>query len=249
MKTFFIFFLMVSSICASAQNRKDFYKEAKISLTKPIQSDSLKYEDEKVSFNFFPIHDYDGYYYIEVEITNKTDNRLYIEWENARINGSKVVFSEDRKLFMNNKKEDEVVVGGEKSEKRKILPIKNVGDNGIHAIFDDSQKMNMDIPIIIPIKREDTINDYKFTISFSKYSESEIDSMFAIKKKYYALSKQVKKKMTLQQVVDIMGQYDDTVYMDVEGKRIFCAIVYPYVDIWFDQDGKVSSIQKDDFIR
>ena len=52
-------------------------------------------------------------YSCRVSIKNNTDRRIYIEWSNFRWDGSQIVFDTDSRLFINNKKEDEVIMPGE----------------------------------------------------------------------------------------------------------------------------------------
>lgn len=250
MKKYYLFILFSFLICClptKSQNRKDLYKEVKIKLLEPYESSELKFSDNKVDIDFFPIYKSDGYYFMGVTINNKTEQRIYIEWENARISGSKVVFDDDRELFINNKKSDEVVVSGEKSEYRSILPKDNVGDYGLHALFSDDSKGFRNIPIILPIRyNNNDVVDYKFIIQFSKYNEKEIDSLFAEKVKYSNLSKSIKKKMTIEQVKEIMGEFKDGSYMmDSDGNKKYINLCYPFVMIWLDNKGQVQKVDRD----
>ena len=55
--------------------------------------------------------------FLKVEIENKAEERIYIEWENARFDNSKVVFDDDTRLSMKNEKANEVVVANSKTHK------------------------------------------------------------------------------------------------------------------------------------
>lgn len=52
-------------------------------------------------------------YSCRVSIKNNTNERVYVEWSNFRWDSSPIVFDTDSRLFMNTKKEDEVIMPGE----------------------------------------------------------------------------------------------------------------------------------------
>lgn len=54
---------------------------------------------------------------------NGTDERIFIEWENARLNGDKVIFGDDTRLTMRNPKTDEAVSPHSSSIVRMIASI------------------------------------------------------------------------------------------------------------------------------
>ncbi|GEM_PF-2752968 len=251
MKKYYLPILFLFLICCLptlSQNRSDLYKKVRIRLLQPYESTELKFSDNKVDIDFLPKYSYDGYYFIGITVNNKTEQRIHIEWDNARINGSKVVFDDDRKLFLNNSKSDEVIISGEKSEYRSIMPKDNVRDYGLYPLFSNNSNGFRNIPIILPIRfKNDDVVDYKFTIQFSKYNETEIDSMYAEKVKYHNLSKSIKKKMTIEQVKEIMGEFKDGSYiMDAEGNiKRYITLSYPFVEIWLDNQGRVKKIERD----
>ena len=249
MKKYYLLILFSFLICClqiKSQSRNDLYKKVKIMLLQPYESSELKFSDSKVDIEFSPVYGLDGYYFINVIVSNKTEKRIYIEWDNARINGSKAVFNDDRKLFLNNSKSDEVVISGEKSESRSIMPKENVGDDRLYPFFYNNSNGFSNIPIILPIRySNDDVIDYKFTIQFSKYSETEIDSMYAEKVKYYNLSKSLKKKMTIEQVKEIMGEFRDGSYiMESDGNKRYISLDYPSVQIWLDNKGQVRKVDR-----
>ena len=242
--------LFCCNLCVQSQNREyfskkqiisEFNEKVKYSLTKPYESSDLYFSDDKIGVDFFPIKDYDGIYFIGITVKNNTANRIYIEWENARINGSKVVFSDDSRLLMSNVKSDEVVVSGEKSETKKIMPKDNVHDNHLLALFRYNNDRSIDIPIILPIRYDNNIVDYKFSINLSKYSEAEIDSMYNKRLKYHKLSKTIKKGMTIDQVVSIMGSEEK----ELEITDIDQVLIYPFVYVNLDEKMKVKSVNRE----
>lgn len=64
-------------------------------------------EDSNVRFEF-EYRYFEGYF-LRVKVINKTDKRITIEWENARISGEQICFDTDNIYSYNNPKPDEVV--------------------------------------------------------------------------------------------------------------------------------------------
>lgn len=116
MKKLFMFLLgLTSTIVMSAQ-------ECKINavMVEPeFKTGYLDFSDKSVSFTFF-YSSYNGE--IEVSVFNKTNERMYIEWENARYDNSRVVFGDDTGFSMRNAKQDEAVPAYKMSIERGIYP-------------------------------------------------------------------------------------------------------------------------------
>ena len=66
---------------------------------------------------------------------NATDERIFIEWENARMNGDKVIFGDDTRLTMRNPKADEAVSPHGNSIIRKIASISQIHPDITYALF------------------------------------------------------------------------------------------------------------------
>lgn len=105
------------------------------------------------------------------QISNSSDERVTIEWENARFANSKVVFGDDSKLTMRNSKTDEVITAKGLSIKRDITGLDRVdGTNGSWFLFpynelkkNPGQEGTLDI--IIPVKYADnSTEDFKLQI-------------------------------------------------------------------------------------
>lgn len=77
-------------------------------------AESETYEDSVISMN---VKVSSGRYFLLVEIENKTDERIYVEWENARIKDGKVIFGNDSPLTMSREKPDEAIAKGGKCKK------------------------------------------------------------------------------------------------------------------------------------
>ena len=130
-----ICFLQIFILCVCGKVSP--YK-IEIKMLSPIESDSWKYTNDSLDINFnFP----KGYGYqtyllsgnIQFQLNNKTKERLYIEWENARLMGQKPAFGTDCKLGvrLNTKKEDELVVAESSSILRELLVERLSGLSGV----------------------------------------------------------------------------------------------------------------------
>ena len=117
------------------------------------------FEDSSVRFEFryIPFS-----YFIKVKVINKTNERIYIEWENARISDRQICFGTDNAFSFNNTKSDEVVHSKSSSQKevgRRVDP------EYMGPLFHESSLKNGGRSvnsIIIPIKYPSgKIIDYK----------------------------------------------------------------------------------------
>lgn len=104
-------------------------------------------------------------------INNGTDDRIYIEWENARINNSKVVLGDQTQISMRNQIADEVVIAGEPSISRNVSSLSAM-DAGLFKKFIDTYALKKEIGkkgtvnIMIPIRYADnTTENFKITIT------------------------------------------------------------------------------------
>ena len=110
--------------CSLAQNeRDDYYHRSKKAMVYPYEnvkryeSDSIVYQDDLIKATFvFEYLAMLGVNYLILDVLNKTDDRIYIEWENVRLNKSKIKFVLESKLKNDMKKEDECILGGEWNE-------------------------------------------------------------------------------------------------------------------------------------
>lgn len=123
-------FLLLSVLCINARNHGHW----KTTMTQPVATNGWTFENDTVKVDMFiafqslegdkliksstddePF----GYFYFQLE--NKTSKRLYIEWENARLDGDRPTFGTDNMLNAKDKKEDELVVSGSKSITRSLF--------------------------------------------------------------------------------------------------------------------------------
>jgi len=115
------------------------------------------------------------YFYIE----NGTDERIYIEWENARVTNSRVVFGDDRRISMGNPKADEAVSVHNRSIMRDITGETYIGRRTLLPLYEPEQlKKNIGQSdttyLLIPIRYSDgTVEDFK--LAFTVWYEMPID--------------------------------------------------------------------------
>ncbi len=127
-------------------------------------------------------------------LENKTSERIYIEWENARTNGDRVILGEDSKVTYRNKKEDEAVSANSSSMLREFFKertttavgIAGVGlglINGwadhvygdINTLFETGKST---VDFLIPVRFSDgKTTDYKLTVSIRYINTAPIEEI------------------------------------------------------------------------
>lgn len=105
---------------------------------------------------------------------NGTDERIYIEWENARMKGDRIVFGNDSRTSMRNPKTDEAVSPHRTSIIRKIASVNQVhSDYMANIVYWSREKELMkelgqkeSVEIVIPIRFVDNhVEEYRFVFS------------------------------------------------------------------------------------
>ena len=119
--------------------------------------------------------EYLGYWIRNFVVKNNTDERIYIEWENSRLDGSRIVFGDDSYISMRNPKADEAVSAHSTSISREISGEKKIDLDYQLEIYDvrylkKNAGMKDNTYIKIPIRYMDgTIEE--FDIKFSAWFE------------------------------------------------------------------------------
>lgn len=162
----------------------------------PIRSEEMKFEDDSCSIKF----DYsESSGLIYVLVYNKTSKRAYIEWENARLDGSRVVFGDDRRINMGNAKADEAIPAKSASISRDILSEGWVGSESIDNPVRPAKvrgRGGKELNVIIPVRfGEGETIDYQFRIAI--YSYNPVDA------------EQVTVGMKAKDVKKLLGKPDD----------------------------------------
>ena len=111
------------------------------------------FEDENIKIHLSWSHFNSSF--ISIIIDNKTKDRVYIEWENARLNGSNLAFSNDRKILLNNPKQDEVVHSQTQSILREIMR-RDFAEEGFFPQIENGT-------LILPVRIGNHTIDYKLT--------------------------------------------------------------------------------------
>ena len=130
MRRFLFFMLVLLTVCASVEAEK----------VKPVQKSSweiISTHSEKgklVSFSCILTSMAPGFLSSFV-CDNGTDERIFIEWENARLNGGKVIFGDDTRLSMRNPKTDEAVSPHGSSIIREIASMDQIHPDITYALF------------------------------------------------------------------------------------------------------------------
>lgn len=162
-----------------------------LKMLSPIENDSWCFSDDSLDINItIPkalTKAYNAWKNIEFYLTNKTENRIYIEWENARIMGQKPAFGTDTKLTVRNKKEDEVVVAGLNSIPRTLLIEDYRGLSGLFGETTYTSPWDPDslkkegtkiFDFILPIRFEDgKTTDFKFKLLISWVNISDVSEI------------------------------------------------------------------------
>lgn len=150
------------SISANAKKPKPIFKNK-------IEVDTAKLSKRSNLINFeVEVNEYDEKF-INFRLENLTDERIYIEWENTRIDGGKVVFSDDRIIMKNIPKADEAVSSQSSSLLRDIAY--NTSGNYLISLFkvkDLKKKIGEEnhIYLTIPIRYMDnTIDEFNIKIT------------------------------------------------------------------------------------
>ena len=167
---------------------------------------------------------------ITFQLENKLSERVYIEWENARVNNNKVVFGEDTPLTAHNPKVDE------------SIPSKSVS---LKRIFftDNPSKWSLSKYPFEAI----TINSYKYKITFRipvKFENNKVvDYDFVVETIYYNTAdySQVEIGMKDSKVKDLMGKPNS------KGKKendIVHWYYYNNVEIVFQKKKVIEIIEK-----
>lgn len=173
-KLLIVTFLVCFSTCALAQKGKFMTK-----ITYPRQLDfGEEYvdEDNGIELNFTA-----SYGDITFYLFNKNKERVYIEWENAKLQSSRIVFGDDTRLTMGRAKADEVVMGYSHSEWRDIIPQRYVSSDYIIPLYNieklkEGEKASFSV--VIPVKFESGMTiDYRLHFDVIYKNEADYSSL------------------------------------------------------------------------
>ena len=190
----FLFIVTASVLCVTTLfgQERPIYKL----MLSPIRSEELKFEDDSCKINF-DYRESNGLIYVQV--FNKTSKRAYIEWENARLDGARVVFGDDRRINMGNAKADEAIPANSASINRDILSEGWVGTETISNPVSPSVvrgRGGNELTAVIPVRfGEGETIDYQFRFAIFSYNPVDVG--------------QIAEGMKAKDVKKILGKPDD----------------------------------------
>ncbi len=115
--------------------------------------------------------------FLTIYLWNWTNDRIYIEWENARCDGGKVVFGDDRRITMNNAKADEAVSSKNMSLRRDVTSADRIGSDYILPLFRIKllkEGLSDNVTLKIPIRFMDgSVEEYTFNVKLSWETTAE----------------------------------------------------------------------------
>lgn len=222
--------------CSLAQNeRDDYYHRSKKAMVYPYEnvkryeSDSIVYNDDLIKATFvFEYLGMLGLNYLILDVLNKTDDRIYIEWENVRLNKSKIKFVLDSKHKNDLRKEDECILGGESSGYKFIdNDFTPSQQNAVNKELYLRKRGDTELQLRLPIRYGDKTKDYKFVFNFTKYSEQEIDSLFNLYNETTKKIKLLKKDMKRDEIETVMGKAISESYMETNSGSARAVLGFP----------------------
>lgn len=172
-KTLLLFALCcVFSLSAQYKTYKKnvYVKFDNIESEKPDELISIQ---DSLSFTFKPYSDN----FWETKIENNTNQRITIDWDNAIISSnnrsSKIIFSDDRRLFLGSPKQPEVILQNNYSSKRvdALVNFNGSVDHPLYYLKELKRNGTCKVVIILPIIKNDTTKEYEF--SFTVFYEKK----------------------------------------------------------------------------
>lgn len=165
-------------------------------MLEPVRSEELKFEDDSCAITF-DYRESRGVIYLQVY--NKTKKRAYIEWENARLDGARIVFGDDRRITMGTPKADESIPAKSASISRDILSEAWVGSDTIDNPVSPSKvrgRGGKELTATIPVRFGDGEPvDYQFRFSIWSYNPVDVG--------------QIAEGMKAKDVRNLLGKPDD----------------------------------------
>lgn len=115
--------------------------------------------------------------FITVYLLNRTQERVFIEWENARCLYDRVIFGDDRRITMGNPKADEAISPMSKSLIRQVTGQHLIMNDYVLPLYRVKELRNgkdAKVSLKIPIRFVDgSVEEYHFRINLSwKVTES-----------------------------------------------------------------------------
>lgn len=162
-----LFSIVASTVLFTGCVSLSSYSKGTITCDVSVKESRLIGDKESVEF----YAEYSSNSFVEnFKVYNNTNERIYIEWENARCDYGKVVFDDDRRINMNNAKQDEAVSPNSYSISRDITSMNRVGNDNIYPLFNEKNLKdgkNCYVFLLIPIRFSDgTVVEYHVTLNY-----------------------------------------------------------------------------------
>lgn len=129
-----------------------------------------QYVDDIISVRFYGAKTAPNYF-ITIEIINNTNERIELEWENAKFESGRVLFPDDTGLTKNNQRANEVVFGGDKLKKEfTSQSFWNEHREMLTKIYSMKSVKNSESEfkktLILPVIHNGETTDYRFELIF-----------------------------------------------------------------------------------
>ena len=154
--------ISVIALSANAKKPKKVFKYNAIITNYSEISDKAR----QITFDF-ELSPYDQSWLRSFVVRNDLSERIYVEWENARVDNSRVVFGEDRRLMMNLQKADEAISPNSNSIVRHITGEKYIETNYIRPLFVSSY-----------LKKHVGVKEHVYLKLPIRYMDNKIDEIF-----------------------------------------------------------------------
>ena len=150
MKRIFLLLLVILSCYTLHATKPEYRINAKRTVTCKDSTDLKKIKVHVLCSN------YSGNF-ISITLFNHSNERIYIEWENARLYGSRIVFARDNDITMHQPKADEAISANSSSMYREITCETFVRPDYLIPLYKakDIRKGkagSKNIPIMLPIR-------------------------------------------------------------------------------------------------
>lgn len=148
---------------------------------------------------------------------NNNRDRVYIEWENAKFQSSRVVFGDDSRITMSRTKADEAVMGNSFSERKSIFPQSYVSSDYVRPLY-DTEKLReggkSTFTAVIPVRFADgRIVDYKVFFDVFYRNKADYSSLKIGMKKNEVKAIMDKPNSTISRDKQLIWIYTNNVHL------------------------------------
>ena len=218
-------------ICSNLSSKEKPYLSVRI-LYPCCENITNEYEDSVIKVNFKVDEKL-----LYIQLYNKTKNRIVLEWENVRLDGSAMAFDTDRRLKMDEPKADEVIFSGNYSTHNALIPKKAISDSYIDKwwnIEEIKKKGEVFSKINIPIRVNDSPFDYVFHIGVACVIDGVRTKINVPSEEEVA---SIHEGMSYEDVISIIGT--PMSYIEKKDEKVLIANYFNGLSIEFQAEYKV----------